>query len=404
MTAIRIAAMVTVAALLSCAPGPDGLPSSLGEPVAIESPAGPGSGEPFLSPTRDGGVVMSWLEQRDSVHELRFSRLANGSWTAPRAIARSSIFFVNWADFPSIIELSDGRLATHWLRRSGPGRYAYDVWVAFSDDGGDTWSDPVRPHGDETETEHGFVSLFEVDGSPAAMWLDGRKTAGIDGQPGVREMTLRYARFNAAGSPVDEVLVDDRTCDCCQTDAAVTAEGPVVVYRDRSPAEVRDIAITRHIGGQWTEPVPVNNDGWVINACPVNGPAIVAAGRNVAVAWFTAAADTPRVRVAFSGDAGATFGTPLRIDAGDPLGRVDLLLVDDGSVVVAWLERLENGASVLARRVSPDGAGDITVVGSSDAGRASGFPRLVQHGERILFAWTVPGEPATIRMAAVPLE
>ena len=68
----------------------------------------------------------------------------------------------------------------------------------------------------------------------------------------------------------------------------MTAEGPVVVYRDRSEAEkeIRDISIVRLKGKKWSAPRPVFQDGWRLNGCPVNGPAVAAAGRRVAVAWF----------------------------------------------------------------------------------------------------------------------
>ena len=35
--------------------------------------------------------------------------------------------------------------------------------------------------------------------------------------------------------------IDARVCDCCQTDAAMTSEGAVLIYRDRSDDEIRDL-------------------------------------------------------------------------------------------------------------------------------------------------------------------
>ena len=134
-------------------------------------------------------------------------------------------------------------------------------------------------------------------------------------------MTLRYRAVAADGTVGPEVLVEDRICDCCQTDGAVTSAGPIVVYRDRSDSEVRDIYVTRLVDDRWTSGVPVHDDEWVIPACPVNGPAVAARDEAVAVAWFTGAADEPKVQMAFSVDAGAGFGDPVRIDDGNPLGR-----------------------------------------------------------------------------------
>jgi len=41
---------------------------------------------------------------------------------------------VNWADFPSFVELADGSWAVHWLEMLGEGHYAYGVQVALSRD------------------------------------------------------------------------------------------------------------------------------------------------------------------------------------------------------------------------------------------------------------------------------
>ena len=163
-------------------------------------------------------------------------------------------------------------------------------------------------------------------------------------------MTLRHTTISAGGELSGEVVLDSRVCECCQTSAAQTSEGAVVVYRDRSEKEVRDISIVRFSRGRWTEPEIVHGDGWEIEGCPVNGPSVAASGRRVAVAWFTAAKDTPRVKIAFSEDAGASFGQPVQVDDGSPIGRVEVLMLRDGSAFVVWLERADKGAEVRARR------------------------------------------------------
>jgi len=371
-------------------------------PVAgLPAPSGPESGQPFLAPARDGSVLLAWLERRDAGHALRWSRLADGAWSEPATIVESPSFFVNWADFPSILELPDGRLAAHWLARSGANKFAYDVLISVSGPDGASWSEPVRPHRDGTATEHGFVSLFELDGEPAAVWLDGRNGAlETDAtEPGSPSMTVRFAAFDGA-VPGEESLVDDRSCDCCQTDVALTDDGPVVAYRDRSADEIRDIVVSRLVAGRWSRPAKVHDDGWEIAGCPVNGPAIAARGRDVVVAWYTAARDTARVQVAFSTDAAGRFGPPIRVDDGDPVGRVDALLLDDGTALVSWLERVPGGGQVRVRRVAADSRASAAVdVGGTSADRPSGFPRMARSGSDVVFAWTIPGQPAVIRMA-----
>ncbi|MHB1225254.1 MAG: hypothetical protein ACYC2G_14600, partial [Gemmatimonadaceae bacterium] len=261
----------------------------LGALDSLASPAGPGSAEPNIAVAPDGGVYLSWLEPTgEDSHALRFASLTDTTWSAAATIVERGDMFVNWADFPSLLPLGGGRLAAHWLER-GPLRGAYDVRLVQSLDGGASWSEPVTPHSDGTPTEHGFVSLWPAGDSVAAVWLDGRQYApGSGGEHELRnEMTLVTATVAADGGVAAEQTLDRRTCDCCQTAMAMTARGPLVVYRDRTAEEVRDISAVRLVDGAWTEPAPVANDGWTIAACPVNGPAVAARGDTAVVVWFT---------------------------------------------------------------------------------------------------------------------
>ncbi|MBI2403747.1 MAG: exo-alpha-sialidase, partial [Gemmatimonadetes bacterium] len=260
-------------------------------------------------------------------------------------------FFVNWADFPSLVELPNGQWLVHWLQRTPPRSYAYHVKLAISGDHGVTWSKPFSPHRDISPTEHGFVSMVPWEHGAALIWLDGRAMTGGEGADhgmGQGAMTIRFTTLDADGKLGEETLLDDRTCECCQTALVRTSSGLMAAYRDRSETELRNIAITQLAGGSWSEPAPVHDDGWHFPGCPVNGPSLSAAGDTVAIAWFTAPEEQRRVSVAFSTDAGATWGAPIRVDDGRPVGRVDLEMLADGSALVSWLESRRQGAEVLA--------------------------------------------------------
>lgn len=392
---------------------------------ALPSPAGSGSVAPHLSRSRDGEVWMSWLEPRArGGHALRVSQFKGHRWSTPFTAAEGDSFFANWADRPGVLALGEGCLAAWWLWKTSAGTYSYDVRISFSGDRGRTWSNAIIPHRDGTPTEHGFVSLLPEGEAVRAVWLDGRNFAAARAKSpaGTKEsaehdvdadMTVRSAVIRQDGSLREEAALDGRACECCPTDAVHTMLGLLVAYRDRSPDEVRDIALVRatqiaHTPGDssvisetlWSEPYRLHADGWKIAGCPVNGPAMDADDDRVAIAWYTEAEDSARVLLAFSKDGGKGFGAPIHVDGGDPLGRVDVLLLEDGSALALWLESRAKGAVVLARRVTPEGARSAPVtIAETSAKRASGYPRMVRDGRRVVFAWTDAGTPSRVRVA-----
>ncbi|HEY0156100.1 MAG TPA: sialidase family protein [Thermoanaerobaculia bacterium] len=357
--------------------------------LSLPSPAGSGAAEPYLTARPDGTLVMSWLEGG----ALKFASLKDGRWSAPRVIVQRDDLFVNWADFPSIVDDGRGTLFAHWLQKSGKGTYAYDVVATSSSDGGKTWRKPLLVNTDGKQAEHGFVSFAPLPGGGVAVaWLDGREMTEGDGHDAHGgAMTVRYAELDAALRRKAETVLDARVCECCNTAMTMTAKGPLVAYRDRSGGEVRDIAFMRRANGKWSNPSRVHADNWKIPGCPVNGPQLDARGNRAALAWFTAAGDKPRVQVAFSADAGATFGRAVRVDSGNAVGRVDVLMLADGSALVTWIEGTADSSGIFARRVHPDGRAEAPVkLAATSSARASGFPRAALVGNTAYFAWTDP--------------
>ena len=363
-------------------------------------PVGSGAAEPFLFAAKDS-LLLSWLEPvaNSKDHALRFSRYRNGRWSTPATITQRNDLFVNWADFPSIVEDTNGALYAHWLQKSGSATYAYDVRVSISRDGGKKWQPSFVLNRDGKQAEHGFVTLAPLkSGGVGATWLDGRKMV-----PGKEEgdMTIRYATIDAKGQIGGDVELDARTCECCTTGMAMTDAGPVVLYRDRTKEEIRDISYSRLNAKRWSAPRGLNADGWKIAGCPVNGPQADAIGNIVATGWFTAANDRARAYVAFSADGGGTFGKPIVVDDGKPLGRMDVVLLDPKTALVTWLEVTPTGAEIRARRVSADGKRAQSMkIADSSAARGAGFTRLARSGRTVYFAWTEQSASSkTIRLA-----
>jgi hypothetical protein len=302
---------------------------------AMESPADSASAEPYLFTDKNGIVYLSWVNKEGEKSTLKYSVLKDEKWSEPSVIASGNDWFVNWADYPLLAADGSNNLIAHFLQKSDKGTYTYDVKVITSSDQGKSWSQPVILHDDGKKAEHGFVSIVPYGENYFISWLDGRNAAMDDGDGHHGEhhgqMTIRAALVDKTGKKINEWELDNRVCDCCQTNAAITANGPVVVYRDRSDNEIRDMSIVRFVNGQWTQPKTINADNWKIEGCPVNGPRIAAEGNNLAVAWFSSPENNAQVNVIFSKDGGETFSAPVRVDEGKAIGRVDIELLDDNN-------------------------------------------------------------------------
>ncbi len=384
--------------------------------IPITSPATSNSTVPNLSLDPDGNVYMSWIEEKDEHAELRFSHLQGDEWSASQLIASGNNWFINWADFPALAVNSQQNMLAHFLARSGDETYAYNIHMLQSDNQGSSWKEKFMPHRDGTKSEHGFVSSLSLaDDRFLATWLDGRNTA-IAKAPQNQEaykdasygMSLRAAVIDQDGKLSEEFELDNRVCDCCQTGAALTAQGPVVVYRNRSDLgegeEVRDIGIVRYVDGQWTPPTLVYSDNWEISGCPVNGPVATALGDQLAVVWYSAPGNIGRVQVAFSFDAGATFAAPIQVDDLNPLGRVDAVFLDPQTVAISWIERVDKQAEIRLKTVNINGTlSEAMSLTTTSAKRVSGFPQITATSNGLYLAWTSTDSVSMVKTAKVIL-
>ena len=352
-----------------------------GDPVPVTVPSGKPAYGPRLTQGASSGAVLSWMERHDNDASLHFSNYYDDSWLPARTVVTDERMFVNWADLPAVVSIGPASFLAYWLSYTDDAPYAYQVLTAFSEDDGESWGTPGSPHTDGTPTEHGFVSSFPAEDGTGLIWLDGRNTPD-------EGMTLRGAMLGSDGSLHDETLLDDRVCDCCQTDVAVTDAGPVAVYRNRTMDEVRDIYVTRQHNGKWQTGAPVSNDGWKISGCPVNGPSIAADGKRVVVAWFTAANDKSIVKTAVSKNAGRSFSAPVEISSKNVLGRVGTAMVDRNSFVVSWMESDKTGTyAVKLRGMTFDGQlGPVQTIGRTSVART--VPQMARVGDQLILAWT----------------
>lgn len=370
-------------------------------------PSAPGAADPDLVATSDGRLLLSWI---DSIpgrrNALQFAALGdNGHWqSGARTIAVGDALVPRWANTPHMTYTADGALWVQWLQKSPGQADAIDLMLARSADGGFNWSAPARINAVTDAADRGFVALWPTSrDSVGAAWLDSSAAAPAAPAPkpamhamaGMDDATtttsLHAAVFDRQLARRDEAQLDARACDCCQADAVPLPRGALLVYRDRSADEVRDINAVRFDGTHWTSPVPVHADHWTMRACPVNGPAVAAAGSDAVVAWYAAAADTPTVSIARSRDGGEHFDAPVVVDHGAVVqGRVAVAL-DARQAWVLWLREDATGQSLWLARYTPDLSHQLQrlkVATLQGRGRATGYPQLALHDGDAYLVWT----------------
>lgn len=369
---------------------------------AIDPPAGPGSEAPNLFATSKG-VLLSWAEIENNKKSIRWARFFQNRWSEPSTVVTSDELLVNWSDVPAIAE-ANGRIIVAFpeFRPKSEGYQA--AWVS-SVDGGKTFTRRGTLHSDTSQGEHGFVAFAPADkDSVRAFWLDGRATLPNNPAPAMRLYSALVGDLVS-----DEVLLDERTCDCCSLGVGHSDAGAIVAYRDRNEQEVRDISVVRSEGNGFSKPLLVHDDGYRIAGCPVNGPAVAVEGSRVAVAWYTYAGEQAQVKVAFSSDLGARFSAPITVADSQaaiaPLGRVAVAWGDQGDALVTYLASERERARILVRRVHPSGSvfAPFAISGTRPE-RKSGFPKMVRLDDRLFVVWTDGASASRVHAATVALN
>jgi hypothetical protein len=365
---------------------------------------------PFLSEEKGGIVILSWTEiQEDTISELKFSTYNGLEFSEPKSVSKGTDWFVNWADCPSVVAFGDDHqnLLAHWLQKSANGTYDYDIRLSISKDWGNTWEKSFILHEDNIAAEHGFVTLKPTSKNTIlASWLDGRNTKPLGQKDFNPKMTLRSAILNIDGSKDFDVELDSMVCDCCQTDIAIIENNPLVVYRDRTDLEIRDISLIQMTDTNEFQRKIVNDDSWFIAGCPVNGPRISSYEEKGAIVWYTESKQEPKINVAFINSSGDTINEIQRIDIEAPMGRVDVIMLNKETALVSWMEKTGTEATLFIQTISINGRkGKLITIGKNSQTRSSGFPVITKVSDQILIAYTlVDGDNERIETKSIHLK
>jgi hypothetical protein len=370
----RICAYFLLAALPLCGQ------KLITEPLPNPSPSG--SLQANWSAAPDGSAILNWTEQlQDGSYTLKYAVFRGNAWSEARTVAEHRRVFRHPAELPEVMQMGERQWLAHWIEMPNPRSEAEFVYVSSSQDGVH-WTAPVMAHRDRSEVEHGLASMVASgNGEASIIWLE--TPEGEDG-PAYLMRTV----VDASGKEIKEERLDPDVCTCCPTAVAKTAKGLLVAYRDHTPADIRDISVVRFENGRWSQPKNVHADNWKINACPINAATVAAKGDHAAIAWYTGAQDAPKVQVVFSEDGGSTFGKSVVVSSGHAFGYASVALDDDGSAIVSWLERKDDGAArLLVRQIAATGAAGPILQVAEGGQQSLGYPRLFHSSAGTFLAW-----------------
>jgi hypothetical protein len=351
--------------------------------------AADGKGDVFVAVSRDGGRTFGKPVRVNSV--VGDARISGE--IAPRV-----------ALVP--VRGSAPAISVAWNAKDG----ATQIKTARSRDGGRTFVEEKSLQAKGAIGDRGWqASTLDAAGTLHTIWLDHRvmaadKAAGDhsqhkgehDGVAMARKSGLYYA---ADGLPERELFKG--VCYCCKTALAVGPKGELyAAWRHVFPGNMRDMAMTlsRDGGKTFTPLVRVNHDGWSINGCPDDGPAMaVGADGTVHMVWPTVKNEAGIILYANSRN-GAAMSMPKQVPTlGGPKASHPQIAIDRaGGVMIAWDEVLEG-----ARR-----AGIVALTSRGPGGVAFGkperiadpspsiYPVMAAVADGVIAAWTsgTPGQ------------
>ncbi len=379
--------------------------------------AGAGGSDVFLAVSRDAGRTFAAPVQVNTVPgEARL-----GGELPPRvALSRPSIAGPGAATITA-----DPIVTVLWTARGA----ATEIKTARSRDGGRTFDPPVVLQAPGAAGDRGWPSLaIDAAGTAHAIWLDHRglaaargaggshaghrRGAGHDGVAMAQKSRLFHAVAGSAGAGEHELTTG--VCYCCKTALAAGPDGALyAAWRHVYPGNIRDIAFTvsRDGGRSFTPPARVHEDGWAIDGCPDDGPAMaVDAGGVVHLVWPTVlGGDAPLGVLYYATSAdGRAFSQPVRVPTlGSPKPTHPQIIVDrTGRAVVAWDEVIEGRRVASARTLAlrRDGTLDAGAIVTLSPAAPAMYPVLARTDDGVVAVWTTGGESPSVqaRMLTFP--
>lgn len=346
---------------------------------------------------RNGRVWLARVEHQ----QLWVSWSDDGGQRFSRPVAVSSApedIAANAESRPKIAVAQDGTVLLSWSQ-SLPKRFTGNVRFARSTDGGRSFSAPITLNDDGRIGSHSFDSLaIDGAGRVAVAWLDGRdRDAAREKGGAFAGSSLYFAQSadNGAHFSANRRLTE-HTCECCRTALTWTAEGPVALWRNLYGSITRDFALAHLDSGTQRR---VTDDEWRIDACPHHGGGLAVDGRGALhLVWFTQG--KTRQGLFYKRIADGRESPPMAL--GDPAAQAGHATVAaaGSTVLITWREFDGRAYVVQAIHSTDGGASWSTPRRLAESGGAADYPLPLTDGARALVVWNSANEGVRV----LPLE
>lgn len=245
---------------------------------------------PYLTKDQHGNTVLSWVREiNDSSAVFCYAVSTDGGNTFghPIIIPSSTNVHPHSENIPKVLFKPSGEIIAAWgsSNPSPKNKYAGMVYYAHSLDGGKSWSAAKPLVNDTAGFDQRYFDMALLPGGEAAItWLDNRKVSTKEGS------ALYFATTNGRGGFQGERRIQQQCCQCCRTDLFIDKNQNIhILYRGIIHDTIRDMVHTVSTDGgkTFTTPQRINDDNWVLNACPHTGPAMAENNQGLHFTWYT---------------------------------------------------------------------------------------------------------------------
>lgn len=281
-------------------------------------------------------------------------------------------------------------------------KYTADVRFSYSNDYGQTFSQPITVNNDNLLAGHSFNEMLVNDkGEVNIVWLDGRLSHQLRKQgKKSKGSALFIAKAHVDKDNINTVPVfsnqqlANETCVCCRIAMDFNQQGELaILWRHIYGDNIREFALLTLTQGekQPLKPYQVSYDHWKINGCPHQGGAISIDEENrYHMVWFNQGDAGKGIFYASSEDQGKTLTKPVSV--GDLMAQASHphLLKNSGKIDIVWTQFNGVEHHLMHQRSIDNGNSFSEATLLAKAKDGADRPFIIKKGKQNYVSWQRP--------------